>query len=90
MITHQLDPVALLVPLLRFIVGRLHLHGLEWLWQVVALCEVLGPLSNVRLQQCRVLVVLEYTLCVCVCVCVGGGGGGGGGLVEGEKVGVGG
>ena len=66
MIAHQLDSVALLVSLLRFIVGSLHLRGLERLWQVVALCEVLGPLSNVCLQQRSVLVVLEYTLWVCV------------------------
>ena len=59
---HQLDPVALLVSLLWFIVGSLHLHGLEWLWQVVALCEVFGPLGNVCLQQRRVLIMLQYTL----------------------------
>ena len=49
---HQLDPVSLLISLLWLLVGALHLHGLKGQWEVVALCEVLSPLSNVGLQQC--------------------------------------
>ena len=63
---HQLDPVSLLVPLLWLLVGAFHLHGLERLWEVVALCEVLSPLSDVSLQQRRFLVVLKYPLNGCV------------------------
>ena len=48
---HQLDPVSLLIPLLWLLVGALHLHGLEGHWEVVTLCEVFCPLSNVGLQQ---------------------------------------
>ena len=63
---HQLDPVSLLVPLLWLLVGAFHLHGLERLWEVVALCEVLSPLSDVGLQQRRFLIMLKYTLNACV------------------------
>ncbi len=65
--THQLHTVPLLVPLLRFVVGALHLHGLEGLGQVVALGEVLGPLRNVGLQEGSLLAVMKNPLCVCVC-----------------------
>ena len=63
---HQLDPVSFLVPLLWLLIGALHLHGLERLWEVVALCEVLSPLSDVGLQQRRFLIMLKYTLNACV------------------------
>ena len=63
---HQLDSVSFLVPLLWLLVGALHLHGLERLWEVVALGKVLCPLSDVGLQQRRFLVMLKYTLNVCV------------------------
>ena len=56
---HQLDPVSFLVPLLWLLIGALHLHGLERLWEVVALCEVLSPLSDVGLQQRRFIIMLK-------------------------------
>ena len=48
---YQLHSVTLVVLLLGFVAGALHLHGLEGLGKVVALREVLAPLGNVRLEK---------------------------------------
>ena len=60
--THQLDSVPFVLPLLGFVVGAFHLHGLEGLGQVVALSKVLGPLSNVGLEQGWLLIMCQNPL----------------------------
>ena len=46
----------------RFLVSSLHLHGLERFGEVVTLCEVFGPLTDVGLQESSLLLVFHDSL----------------------------
>ena len=60
--SYQLYTVAILILPLWFLIASFYLHGLEWFGEIVTLCEVLGPLGYVGLQQCTFLAMFHHTL----------------------------